>query len=404
MMEPVEIGDCGGYVVEAAEPAIGLMGWVAVHTQGPRGSCGGVRLCPDVRREEVVALARAMAYKYGFCEMELGGAKAGVVIAQGIKAGERAFLLRRFGQRIAGLLRTGLYRPWTDMGCASADVRLIYEGAGISMTADLPNTAYATAVAVSQAVQATAEHLRLQAGRCRVVIEGLGAVGRQLARELSDWGAVIVGASTVHGAAINERGLDIERVLQAAQTRGDAWVTEAGPWQCTERSALFAVETDVFVPCARVGTLDEPRARALRCRAVVPAANVPLTPEGRVVVEQRGIPVLPDFVVNSGGIIGGRVAGDHDLLRMLFRGPFRAMIGRMITAAERTGVSMTELAKREAEAGYRAVGRRAGAPPDLADKVRRRAERLGRWGAALAVRRAAERMQSVLDARFSEAT
>ena len=69
-------------------------------------------------------------------------------------------------------------------------------------------------------------------------------------------------------------------------------------------AGLFLVEADVLVPGARIGVIDESRARALKARVVAPGANVPYTAGALEVLRERGIPALADFVCNSGATIG----------------------------------------------------------------------------------------------------
>jgi len=45
-------------------------------------------------------------------------------------------------------------------------------------------------------------------------------------------------------------------------------------------------------------------------QVVAPAANVPYTREGADTLRRRGIAALPDFVCNSGAVIGYRSASD----------------------------------------------------------------------------------------------
>lgn len=52
--------------IEIEEPAIGLKGWVCVHSLGKDGASGGIRCVGNVNKLEVQLLARAMTYKYAF--------------------------------------------------------------------------------------------------------------------------------------------------------------------------------------------------------------------------------------------------------------------------------------------------------------------------------------------------
>lgn len=68
------------FTCEIKIPEFDLTGWLCIHSIGQHGACGGIRLYPDVTKEEVELLAKAMTYKYCFCGYTVGGAKAGVTI------------------------------------------------------------------------------------------------------------------------------------------------------------------------------------------------------------------------------------------------------------------------------------------------------------------------------------
>jgi glutamate dehydrogenase/leucine dehydrogenase len=48
---------------------------------------------------------------------------------------------------------------------------------------------------------------------------------------------------------------------------------------------------------------EEGTAQALQCRALVEAANGPTTPGADRILQERGIPVVPDFLSNAGGVV-----------------------------------------------------------------------------------------------------
>ncbi|MGD2135251.1 MAG: hypothetical protein PVF27_03780, partial [Gemmatimonadales bacterium] len=68
---------------------------------------------------------------------------------------------------------------------------------------------------------------------------------------------------------------------------------------------LWDIACDWLVPAALGGVIaKETCARTINCRVVVEAANGPVTPIGDAILEgDRGIPVLPDFLVNAGGVV-----------------------------------------------------------------------------------------------------
>ena len=65
---------------------------------------------------------------------------------------------------------------------------------------------------------------------------------------------------------------------------------------------MLLAEVDVLIPAALGGVFTREIATAVRARAIIEAANAPTTPEADDVFSQRGIPVIPDFLANAGGV------------------------------------------------------------------------------------------------------
>ena len=65
---------------------------------------------------------------------------------------------------------------------------------------------------------------------------------------------------------------------------------------------LLALECDLLIPAALECQLRGDNAAAVRAKLVVEAANGPTTPAADAILHERGIPVLPDILANSGGV------------------------------------------------------------------------------------------------------
>lgn len=353
---PEEIPDAPLFVAEIDEPQFKLQGWVVVHSITSNGSCGGVRLYPDVSRQEAELLAKAMTYKYSFHEAALGGAKAVVNLPFDLRPDERTAMLRRFGEHIAPLVKSRIYRPWTDMNCSLDDTKNIYQGAGVKIGMPPGNSAYPTALSTFSAVVATAEYYGIAPEKCKITIEGLGRVGEYLAIEISRWGGQLIGASTRIGAVANVNGLNVREIIEARRKQNDFWVNEKGNWDVISKDQLFSLPMKVHIPCARLHSLTQTVAENLDCRIVAPAANVPCTPDGEKKLTERGIKLLPDFVVNSGGIIGPglrHLGSSDDEVRGLFFGDFKKMLIRLLKLADNDQESPKVLAAREAHRNFK---------------------------------------------------
>lgn len=344
---PEKIPDSPLFVAEIDEPAFELQGWVVIHSFGSRGCCGGIRLYPDVSREEAELLAKAMTYKYSFHEVSLGGAKAGIRLPFELSADDRAAMLRKFGEHIAPLIKSRIYWPWTDMNSDSDDILNIYQGAGVKISSLPGNSAYFTALSTFSAVLAAAEYYRIAPEKCLITIEGLGRVGRYLATEIDRWGGRLIGASTRIGAVTNRNGLDVKEIIKASDKHNDFWVEENGNWEKITNEQIFSLPMKIHIPSARVHSLNETAAKDLNCTVVVPAANTPCTPDGELTLNTKGIKLLPDFVVNSGGVIGPGLAqsgSSDEQIRNLFFGNLKEMFSRLLRLSDRNQTPPANLA------------------------------------------------------------
>jgi glutamate dehydrogenase (NAD(P)+) len=364
------------FVCEADDPQSGLKGWLTVHTIGPRGSCGGIRLYPDVTKEETITLARAMTYKYSMCGYLLGGAKGALRMPLDIDIAQRRTLLENFGRHIGPLIKSKIYQPWTDMNCSVDDIQSIYKGAGKNLNFTPADSAYSTALSTFSALSAAAEHLEIKPQQCTVTIEGFGKVGSQLALEIDRWGGKVVAVSNHRAAAFNPKGLDVKSLYEKRKQLGDMWIEQKGDFEHLACEQLFSIDTAVYVPCARTHSVSPDNSAKLKCRAVIQAANEPCAPGVEAGLFQKGILSLPYFVVNIGGITGSGLASldaSDEQIRSIFAGEFHQMIARLLKISDKTRQSPLEIASHEAAKCYHLLF-------DSAVKVKNKKTLLSRLG------------------------
>jgi glutamate dehydrogenase (NAD(P)+) len=136
----------------------------------------------------------------------------------------------------------------------------------------------------------------------RVVIQGFGNVGSHLARLLAaETGAKVIAVSDVTGGVVNENGLDIPGLIRHAAERRP--IPEWPGGRAITNEELWTIPCDWLVPAALGGVITkEANAGVVDCKVVVEAANEPTTPIADLILEERGIPVLPDFLANAGGV------------------------------------------------------------------------------------------------------
>ncbi|MBM3319018.1 MAG: Glu/Leu/Phe/Val dehydrogenase [Candidatus Eisenbacteria bacterium] len=391
-------------------PGPGYEGMLAIDSLYNDRSSGGLRIAPDLALEEIRELAREMTLKFALFRLPRGGAKAGLRLAGDLDAEARREALEGFGRRIGPIIRAGLYYPGTDMNCGFEDLRAVYAGAGLSIGRPT-DTAFFTALGVSQAIQGCVQALELP-HPVTLAIEGFGQVAAHMAAMLPAEEFRITALSTIRGAIANPSGFAPDELRGAKADHGDDLVRHL-PGTDLPLESLLGTPADILVPAARTGSITADAARAVRARAIVPAANAPYAPGAAALLHDRGVLCLPGCLCNAGGVFGSSLA-DSGIppgpIERLFQTRYRALVRHLVAACLPGRLSPVAVVEAVAEREARARGGRApaGAPPAglprrIARKLTRRAARcLPRAYRRSAVWRQAHRALDALEADFRE--
>lgn len=268
--------------------ALGLRGFIAIHdsTNGP--ALGGVRIWRYATEEDALAdvlkLSRGMTYKAALAELPCGGAKAVIMDHDGL---QRDAAFEAFGQAVQNL--NGRFYTGRDVGITDADLKAVGRATSYVACESSPalgDISEHTAIGVWHALRACLDDAGITANKARVAIQGVGSVGLLLARILKREGAELV---------ITD--VDAPRATQAAKELGARFVAPG---------EIYAVDCDVFSPCALGGALSEKTLPQLKARIICGCANNQLaSPEIGDELARRNILYAPDYLVNAGGLIRG---------------------------------------------------------------------------------------------------
>ena len=136
----------------------------------------------------------------------------------------------------------------------------------------------------------------------KIIIQGFGNVGSQVARILSsEYQAKIIGVSTVEGAVLNEQGLNINELFKYQLSHGSLKGFPNSQWITNEE--LLSHPCDILIPAALAGSIDEKIAQVTSAKIVVEAANAPITTRADHILADRGIAIIPGILANPGGVI-----------------------------------------------------------------------------------------------------
>lgn len=350
------------------------LGFIAVDSLIRARAHGGLRMAPVVGEDELRALARTMTLKYGFLRMPFGGAKGGVQGDPEAPAAVRQAILSAFARALAPLLQSRLYAPAPDMGTNAADIRRVYQVAGVPVSSRqlrVEQSGRHTALTVFHSARRAAKAMGLPLAGSRVAIEGFGKVGGSLAGLLHSAGACVVAVSTTSGAAYDPAGLDVERMRALAAEHGRMAVQVYGRKTWLPSAALLELPVEILLPCGGFESIHAGNAGSIRARLICPGANNPLASEAEETLSGRGVWIIPDFVANCGGVLGSVLAfaalPPAEIEGLLER-QINTHLGRLLAEAERRRVPLRTVAEVVALRRFEEM-RQASARPGLTGKV-----------------------------------
>jgi len=290
-------------------------GYRVQHTLVMGPTKGGIRLAPGVSLGECAALAMWMTYKCALLGLPFGGAKGGVRCDPNrLSAGEIERLMRRYTAEIGPIIGPDRDIGAPDMATGEREMSWIMDtysqGAGQAVPeivtgkpAVLGGTEgrrTATGLGIVFSIETVLEHLDWEIAGKKVVVQGVGNVGATVALELERRGAKIVGLADVTGGLHNDDGIDIGALLtHQAENRFIRGFDGADEISKTD---VLVAPCDILVPAALECQITDQNAGKLATKLVVEGANGPTTPEADEILAQRGIPVVPDILANSGGV------------------------------------------------------------------------------------------------------
>ena len=287
-----------------------------VQHNGVRGPYkGGTRFHPDADQEEIRALASLMTWKNALVQIPFGGAKGGVQCQpRDMSDHELNSLTRRYTANIEHILGINRDIPAPDMGTNSQTMAWMMDAYGqihgytpgivtgkpVELGGSVGRDAAPGRGAVYVMVS-SAKDLGMDPKGARVAVQGFGQVGSWIVRLLSELGCVVVAASDVEGGVYQESGLDVGLLLEHQKEAGT--ITGLPGTEAISNEELLELDCEFLVPAAINGVIHGGNASQIKARVVVEAANHPVTPEADDELNERGIYVIPDILVNAGGVV-----------------------------------------------------------------------------------------------------
>ncbi len=297
-----------------------FIGYRVLHNNVRGPGKGGIRYHPDVSIDEVRALASWMTWKCAVIDVPFGGAKGGIICnPKELTKSDLRRITRRFISDLGDNIGPHTDIPAPDVNTNAGTMAWIFDtfdmlhpgmnnrpvvtGKPVDMGGSLGRreaTARGCLFCTRRALErGLVPGLESHEG-ATVVIQGFGNAGSIAAQLYTEAGARIIAVSDTRGGIRDDSGLDVEAVIAHKAQTGS--VVDFPGTINVSNDELMGSPCDILIPAALENQIRADNVETIQARLIAEAANGPTTPAADRALLERGIPVLPDILANSGGV------------------------------------------------------------------------------------------------------
>lgn len=288
---------------------------------------GGIRFHPHETADTVRALSMWMTWKCAVVDIPLGGGKGGVICdPHNLSRTEQERLCRGYVRQLFHLLGPNLDVPAPDVMTNGQHMLWMldeYEtisggrfpgmitGKPVGMGGSLGRTE-ATGFGVVYVLKGLLKQLGINPADTTASIQGFGNVAEYAARMYSQLGGKVIAVSCWNQADSKSYtfkkagGCDIEELVGLKDSFGSIDKDKAATlgYEILPGEEWLTQPVDILIPAALENQITPdvmPRVDQ-KVKIICEAANGPTTPDCDVLIKERGIVLLPDFLCNAGGV------------------------------------------------------------------------------------------------------
>lgn len=275
---------------------------------------GGIRFHQNVSLDEVKSLAFWMSIKTAVVDIPFGGGKGGVVVdPKELSEKELERLSKAFMKAIYPILGPEVDIPAPDVNTSAQIMEwMLEEYENVTGKKELAlitgkpvdkggseGREEATGLGGAIISKELPELLGKDTSEITVAIEGFGNVGSFFAKFASEFGFKVVAISDSKSGIVDNNGLNIDELIEFKKNKSFADYERA---EKIGSSDVLTLPVDVIVPAALENVLTGDNAEKVKAKIVLEMANGPTTPEADEIFKQSGVIVVPDILVNAGGV------------------------------------------------------------------------------------------------------
>jgi len=276
---------------------------------------GGLRFHPQTDLDEVKALAFWMTIKCAVANIPFGGGKGGVTVdPKELSKVELERLTRSFTRAMSDVWGPTKDVPAPDVNTTPQIMEWIADEYGKIVGKPQPAVVTGKPIpaggsegrgaATGRGAYRVFENFRaalaMDPETATVAVQGFGNAGQEIARLFHHHGYRVVAVSDSRGGLYNEEGLPIPELIKMKNETGG--LVRTADAREISNDDLLKLECGILVPSALENAIPVEVAHEVKAKMILEVANGPTTPDADMILAKRGIPVVPDVLVNSGGV------------------------------------------------------------------------------------------------------
>src|SRR5690606_5798708 len=137
----------------------------------------------------------------------------------------------------------------------------------------------------------------------KYIVQGFGNVGYWTSHFLEKEGALLVAVQDAYGTLHNEKGIDVDKLLDYAKANKGSILGFSGA-DVMDNEGFFSLDCDICIPAALGNQITMDNAADIKATLIAEGANGPTDVEAEKILLEKGVEIIPDILCNSGGVIG----------------------------------------------------------------------------------------------------
>jgi len=287
---------------------------------------GGLRYHPQVDMDEVKALALLMAIKCAVINIPMGGGKGGIKVdPKKLSKKELERLTRGFTRKIADFIgpdkdipapdvytnpqvMSWIYKEYSKI--VGHDEKAVVTGKSVK-DGGIKEREIATALGGYFVLEDMLKKTKEERKNQRVIIQGFGNAGFNIAQILFQNNFKIIGLSDSKNSIISQNGFIPKHILKTKETKGmvDGYYYKGSVCNHNEKNHkhlkpgdILEQSCDILIPAALENQITEKNAKKIKAKIILELANGAVTPYATEILYKRGKIVIPDILANAGGV------------------------------------------------------------------------------------------------------